>query len=115
MLLQLPLHLHIAKHSVWLFVGNDVPKKQHFQEDAAMRKWILAATVAVSMVGTSGCSMFRAIDQWKCDNLGCCMFGTTPSRENVYLAPAPVGASPCCTPMTVAPTSCAPAPCAPAY
>lgn len=26
-----------------------------------------------------GCRIFRGIEQWKCDRLGLCHFGTTPS------------------------------------
>ena len=29
---------------------------------------------------TGGCSCLRSIEQWKCDNLGMCHFGTRPSN-----------------------------------
>ena len=32
-----------------------------------------------------GCRVFRGIEQWKCDKLGMCYFGTTPS--NYYGSP----------------------------
>lgn len=79
-----------------------------------MRKWMTATMVAAMFASASGCSVFRAIDQWKCDNLGCCMFGTTPSNQNVYAVPmaapmaAPVAGSGCC------PTAL-PAPCGPSF
>lgn len=35
----------------------------------------------LSLLGsTVGCSMFRSVEQWKCDNLGICQFGTQPTQ-----------------------------------
>ncbi|TVQ00879.1 MAG: hypothetical protein EA381_06585 [Planctomycetaceae bacterium] len=39
-------------------------------------------SVSVVMLATclsAGCGVVRNIEQWKCDNLGMCHFGTTPS------------------------------------
>jgi hypothetical protein len=62
-----------------------------------MKRFLFAVSVAVMAIGLSGCEVTRAIDQWKCDNLGWCCFGTRPSQ--------PVG---CMQPYSVCPQQCAP-------
>ena len=40
------------------------------------------------VVATSGgCRMIRGVEQWKCDNLGMCYFGTSPSGGPQAYAP----------------------------
>lgn len=39
----------------------------------------LFSVVAVTVVLLSGCGFLRNIEQWKCDNMGMCHFGITPS------------------------------------
>lgn len=39
----------------------------------------LYSVVAVTTVLLSGCGFLRNIEQWKCDNMGMCHFGITPS------------------------------------
>ena len=41
-----------------------------------------------------GCGMLRSIEQWKCDHLGMCHFGTQPSSQPVYVPVAPAPALP---------------------
>jgi len=36
----------------------------------------------LATVTCNGCRIGRGIEQWKCDNLGMCHFGTTPSTVN---------------------------------
>ena len=36
---------------------------------------------------SAGCSVFRGVEQWKCDNLGMCHFGTQPSVAAPSLPP----------------------------
>jgi hypothetical protein len=60
-----------------------------------MRKWMSAAMVALAIAVAPGCAWTRSIDQWKCDKLGICWFGTQPSQENVYMT-APMQAVPSC-------------------
>jgi hypothetical protein len=38
------------------------------------------AVVAIVLAAASGCHVIQAIDQWKCDHLGCCLNGTVPNR-----------------------------------
>lgn len=39
----------------------------------------LAVVFISATVGLCGCSLFRDVEQWKCDNWGMCHFGTRPS------------------------------------
>jgi hypothetical protein len=78
-----------------------------------MKRWLALTILAIVAGGQCGCQTMRAIDQWKCDNLGWCCFGTQPSQpqpQPVYLpAAAPiVSGSPCATPCTPLPAPCAP-------
>jgi hypothetical protein len=41
---------------------------------------------------SSGCSMFRGIEQWKCDHWGVCHFGTAPQASAATSALPPLGA-----------------------
>ena len=58
-----------------------------------MRGWQFVLLVAVATLPSSGCSTLMAIDQWKCDNWGCCMPWVRPSNacapawESTYLQP----------------------------
>ena len=36
-----------------------------------------------SLIVTAGCGTFRRVEQWKCDHLGICQFGTTPTYATV--------------------------------
>lgn len=38
---------------------------------------------------TFGCGTLRNVEQWKCDNWGCCHFGTKPQYP-VIIAPSPI-------------------------
>ena len=42
----------------------------------------------LATVTCSGCRIGRGIEQWKCDNLGMCHFGITPSNDNNRLRAA---------------------------
>jgi hypothetical protein len=57
-----------------------------------MRKRIWAAIGALALAALPGCSCMHGVDQWKCDNLGWCCFGTTPSARQSYspVCPAPL-------------------------
>ncbi len=92
-----------------------------------MKKWMLLVVVAVMMAGGAGCSWMRSLEQWKCDRLGWCCFGTRPSQPAAYPAgamayPGPVSAPMAAAPMVAAPTGATgvmavpamPAPCGPA-
>jgi hypothetical protein len=49
----------------------------------------LFAMLLASLIFTTGCGTFRRMEQWKCDHLGICQFGTTPTYETI----APPGSS----------------------
>ena len=60
-----------------------------------MRTTLLASLYSIPFLLT-GCGTLRNIEQWKCDNLGMCHFGITPSlpypkpwESDVY-SPVPV-------------------------
>jgi len=58
----------------------------------------LRVICSLLLIGTStGCSLCRGIEQWKCDTLGMCHFGTVPSKSigipQQYL-PQPIYAQP---------------------
>jgi len=46
-----------------------------------MRSWRILLLASLATLPTGGCSTFLAIDQWKCDNLGCCMPWVRPSNS----------------------------------
>jgi hypothetical protein len=46
-----------------------------------MRYWQLALLITIVTLPASGCQTLLAIDQWKCDNLGCCMPWVKPSNS----------------------------------
>ncbi|MFN5467471.1 MAG: hypothetical protein ACK5ZC_10480 [Pirellulaceae bacterium] len=53
-----------------------------------------SAGLILLLATASGCGICKSIEQWKCDNLGMCHFGTSPSSPyNPYgygsAAPAP--------------------------
>ncbi len=50
------------------------------------------AVLIVVLSCTAGCGVFRSIEQWKCDNMGMCHFGTKPT----YFVTPPVEAYPYC-------------------
>jgi hypothetical protein len=52
-----------------------------------MRK-SLYGLLAIAPLSLCGCGVMRNIEQWKCDRLGMCHFGTTPSQPMM----APPGA-----------------------
>lgn len=68
-----------------------------------MKKWLIGAVLTTLLIGASGCSMCRSIDQWKCDHLGWCCFGTRPSQP---VCPAPGAMA--CPPMVECPQACPP-------
>jgi hypothetical protein len=80
-----------------------------------MRNWRLWLAIGL-LACLSGCETMRAIDQWKCDALGICCFGTRPSCPPSYPAafppacPPTVGAA--CEPAVVCPPAACD-PCAP--
>jgi hypothetical protein len=41
----------------------------------------IGLVLSASLLSTCGCSTFRNVEQWKCDNLGMCHFGIRPSVE----------------------------------
>jgi hypothetical protein len=54
-----------------------------------MTRLALLALAVLAVLGSTGCSCFRAVDQWKCDRLGICCFGVQPSCPQPYAAPCP--------------------------
>jgi hypothetical protein len=46
-----------------------------------MSKLNLLLAVAFLISSTTGCGVFRSVEQWKCDRLGMCYFGTRPSVQ----------------------------------
>ena len=59
---------------------------------------LVLATIVLFAV--SGCSAARGIEQWKCDKLGMCHFGTQPSQPcgpcNSQSVPMEVYETPAC-------------------
>lgn len=49
-----------------------------------MRQSIVVILLAMSVLPATGCGIFRATEQWKCDNLGLCWFGIQPSHSMAY-------------------------------
>jgi hypothetical protein len=43
-----------------------------------MKKALFVLGLSLLLSSTSGCGLFRGIEQWKCDRLGWCHFGTQP-------------------------------------
>lgn len=39
--------------------------------------------LSAGLTSVLGCSTFRSIEQWKCDNWGMCHFGIKPSQQMV--------------------------------
>lgn len=39
------------------------------------------AILLVAVISASGCGVMRSVEQWKCDRLGMCHFGTRPSMQ----------------------------------
>lgn len=59
-----------------------------------MRSHLLTLFAAFALVSSGGCGVFRCIEQWKCDTLGMCHGGTTPTMP--YAGPPPLpGCGPC--------------------
>lgn len=69
-----------------------------------MKKWSALTVAAIVLASAAGCSLSRAIEQWKCDNLGWCCFGTRPSAP-----PCGVPAYPAATCAPACPSACPPA------
>jgi hypothetical protein len=99
--------LHFVNQRVWLHVQTTSPR--NLPRGTHVKRLVFAVIVAVMAIGLSGCQCMRAIDQWKCDNLGWCCCGTRPSQP-----PA------CAQPYPACPQACPPAianpcnPCSPA-
>lgn len=51
-------------------------------QDGPMRKLLILVMLATALLPATGCGVFRATEQWKCDNLGLCLFGMRPSNNN---------------------------------
>lgn len=49
-----------------------------------MRRKIWAALGSLVVGLLAGCSCLHSVDQWKCDNLGWCCFGTVPTVRQAY-------------------------------
>ena len=64
--------------------------------EVQMRKAGFGIIVAVAITPMTGCGIFQAVEQWKCDNLGMCHFGTTPSAPGCNsCGPPPPPLPPC--------------------
>lgn len=55
--------------------------------------------LAIAPLCLTGCGVMRSIEQWKCDRLGMCHFGTTPSQPpmsppSAYCPPSPAYGQP---------------------
>jgi hypothetical protein len=44
----------------------------------------LIVLLALTPVTLSGCGFLRNVEQWKCDNLGMCHFGITPTVSHAH-------------------------------
>lgn len=55
-----------------------------------MDKRIGGILLAIGISGASGCTICRSVEQWKCDHLGFCNFGTRPQQQIIYSTPPPV-------------------------
>jgi hypothetical protein len=56
-----------------------------------MRSLPVLLLLAIATLPAAGCSSIMAIEQWKCDNFGCCLPGMKPSNS---CYPAPMNYSP---------------------
>jgi len=62
-----------------------------------MRTFRYSLLIMSAMLPLSGCGFFQRIEQWKCDHLGMCHFGTAPSVPAPMMGvPAPMGAGGSC-------------------
>ena len=65
-----------------------------------MKKWTFAAVIALTMAATGGCGLWQGMEQWKCDHLGWCHNGITPSNQPQVpvVCPPVAGGCPTCAP-----------------
>jgi len=45
-------------------------------------RYAIKVLLFLATMTSAGCRIGRGIEQWKCDNLGMCHFGITPSNDN---------------------------------
>jgi len=69
-----------------------------------------AMVLLLAVAAAGGCNTLRAIDQWKCDKLGWCCFGTRPSTPAATMPPLYAPTTECPPGMGAAPGGCCPVP-----
>lgn len=78
------------------------------------KPWAGAVVLSAAVVAAGGCSTLRAIDQWKCDKLGWCCFGTQPSTPTLGAPPNYAPAAECPPAIGAGPAAWCPVPSNPA-
>lgn len=74
------------------------------------KKWPVAMIMLIGVAAAGGCTTLRAIDQWKCDKLGWCCFGTRPSAPTVGVPPVFAPTAECPPGVGSGPAGCCPVP-----
>ena len=78
-----------SRTAVYAFLRRTDKHARPVAEQKKMKKWHVVAMVGAVAFMSTGCAQIRRMDQWKCDKLGICMPGITPSSHQTYSPEAP--------------------------